>query len=280
MKRLALAICLICNNVGAEGLNQKPEINFITLPTGCFYMGFWYPDDPVENRYQVCIKNQFQISQYEITNAQFREFAHEHNSGHFMDLPLNQDQQPVVNVTWQQATDYAHWLSQKTGETYRLPSEAEWEYAARGGVESEFYWGDDIDTACQYSNIGDITGEKSFTWIIPHECNDHYVVSAPVGQFKPNQQGLYDMIGNVWEWVCSPYADPYDGSEQKCATSGETATHIMRGGGWATRPDFLGPTVRRPVSPVARQGQLNPTLKGSYLGIRLVREIKTKKSPD
>jgi len=247
------------------------KLAFVDIPKGCFFMGFWYEDEPEENRYKVCLKP-FQMMQHEVTNAQFRQYQARHDSGTFEDLRLNQAQQPVVNVTLAQAQGFAAWLSAKTGQHFGLPTEAQWEYAAKAGTSTETFFGDDLDQACEYANVSDEIGEKHFTWMINAECQDGYVVSAPVGQFQPNPFGLYDIMGNVWEWTCSAHAEPYNGQEQVCTKSTQ-ARIVFRGGGWATRPSFLGSTVRRYISPEPLAGRLRPTLKGVYLGFRLVRTL-------
>ncbi len=128
-------------------------------------------------------------------------------------------------VYWTEAKAYTDWLSEKTGETYRLLSEAEWEYVARGGVDTKWFWGDDDSKICEYGNVLDQAAANDPTLIagsgtsmdMAASCNDGYAIVSPVGQFKPNAYGVYDTIGNVWEWTqdCSLkyYPDqPVDGS--------------------------------------------------------------------
>lgn len=111
----------------------------------------------------------------------------------------------MVNVSWYDATNFAKWLSKETGQKFRLPTEAEWEYTARAGTKTSRFWGNNPDEACQYANVADLTVKKRWaTWIV-HNCEDNYLVAAPVGSFNPNGFGIYDMLGNVWEWVQDVY---------------------------------------------------------------------------
>ena len=111
------------------------------------------------------------------------------------------------------ARDYVAWLAKRTGEPYRLPSEAEWEYAARGGTTSGYFWGSDANTgapACEFANVYDESGRKAntFDWD-PFGCDDGFGRAAPVGSFEPNPFGLHDMIGTVWEWNADCYEAPF-----------------------------------------------------------------------
>jgi formylglycine-generating enzyme required for sulfatase activity len=127
---------------------------------------------------------------------------------------------PVFCVSWNDAVAYAKWLSRKTGKGFRLPTEAEWEYAARAGTTTARYWGESIGR-----NNANCNGCGS-RW------DDEW--EAPVGSFPPNAFGLFDMLGNVWEWTCSQYEKDYDGSEQKCAVSADY--YSLRGGAWVNDP--------------------------------------------
>jgi formylglycine-generating enzyme required for sulfatase activity len=128
----------------------------------------------------------------------------------------------VVNITWHQATAYTEWLGKRAKQTCRLPTEAEWEYAARAGSDKAYPWGDDVG-----QNRANCHGCGS-RW-------DHDQ-SAPVGSFPANAFGLYDTSGNVWEWTCSVWRDEFDGHEQQCADKEDTAPRVVRGGSWINRP--------------------------------------------
>ena len=108
----------------------------------------------------------------------------------------------MVNVSWNDAVAFCKWLSQKEGKTYRLPTEAQWEYACRAGTTTRYYSGDDPETLAKVANVADATFKAKFPdWKSTIKASDGYVFTAPVGQFKPNAFGLYDMHGNAWQWV-------------------------------------------------------------------------------
>ncbi len=144
---------------------------------------------------------------------------------------------PVICVDWVDAENYAHWLSKKTGQNYFLPSEAQWEYAARAGTTTAFYWGDNPDDACKYENVGDQSFAKMFhitTTPAMFHCDDGFPFTAPVGSFKPNPFGLYDMLGNAWEWTAECSHPNYDGapSDESAWEGGDCARHQIRTPGW------------------------------------------------
>jgi formylglycine-generating enzyme required for sulfatase activity len=141
---------------------------------------------------------------------------------------------PVVCVNTDDAEAYALWLSQKTGKRYRLPTVVEWEYAARTGSQSTRYWEEETSNVCVYANVGDQTGASQWLWDATkvHSCSDGYVYTAPVGNFRANAFGLYDMLGNVREWTCSG-ADVYGkkGYDINCQYS-FNVMRVVRGGSW------------------------------------------------
>jgi formylglycine-generating enzyme required for sulfatase activity len=163
----------------------------------------------------------------------------------------------VINVSWSEAVDYAKWLSKETGKKYRLPTEAEWEYAARAGTTTRRYWGDDVDyrEACKYANVFDRGSEKELkarygiTWD-PFACEDGYAETAPVGSFKPNALGLYDMLGNVYEWVQDCWHDGYDNKAPRDGSAwvekdgGDCGLRVIRGGSWGTEPRGVRVSLR------------------------------------
>jgi formylglycine-generating enzyme required for sulfatase activity/uncharacterized caspase-like protein len=167
---------------------------------------------------------------------------------------------PVTCISWNDASAYAEWLSRQTGQQYRLPTEAEWEYAARAGTTTSRYWGNNPDKACGYANVADKTAKKKYSnWSI-HNCTDGYVYTAPVGRFKPNAFGLFDMIGNLWEWTCSEYESKYTGKEKRCVKS--AGRFAARGASW-----YYSAWRARSAF---RDGD-SPTDRIDWLGVRLVR---------
>jgi formylglycine-generating enzyme required for sulfatase activity len=206
----------------------------------------------------VRIGRPFLLGRAEVTVAEFERFARE--TGH----PLNRrchdfdfrvpdwvlrtgidrrhpgfpqgPDHPVVCVSWLDAKAYVAWLARKTGKPYRLPTEAEWEYAARLGHDKARPGPGAANLLCAYANVADRTMEERFR--IPlwkyHECADGFSHTAPVGRFPPNQSGLVDMIGNVWEWVEDCFADGYEKApvDGSAAAAASCASRVMRGGAW------------------------------------------------
>lgn len=149
---------------------------------------------------------------------------------------------PVVCVTWWDAQAYARWLSLKTGERYRLPSEAEWEYAARGGTQTLYFWGDDPEKACAFANGADATAKAKFPEWTTLACNDHALYTASAGSYAANPFGLRDMTGNVWEWTEDCYAARYDQGQPSDGhpyTVENCQFRVVRGGSWDNLPDYL-----------------------------------------
>jgi formylglycine-generating enzyme required for sulfatase activity len=156
------------------------------------------------------------------------------------------DSHPVLCVSWNDARAYAQWLSKKTGKRYRLPTEAEWEFAARAGSPAARYWGDDPVQACRFANVADQSRQQTWGFGQKHECTDGHYFTAPAGGYVPNRFGLYDMLGNVWEWTedCAnaSYAGaPSDGSAW---LAGDCAQRMLRGGSWSTVPRFARSATR------------------------------------
>ncbi|HZG53908.1 MAG TPA: formylglycine-generating enzyme family protein, partial [Pyrinomonadaceae bacterium] len=231
------------------------------IPAGEFLMGSTHADpeanDDERPQHRVRIRKPFLMGVHEVTVGQFRRFVEEtgyqtegeRNGRGSIGLDLitgkvepkaqytwqswlaedgehpsdfqQTDEHPVVCVSWGDAQAFCRWLSGKEGKQYRLPTEAEWEYACRAGTTTKFYSGDDENSLREIANIGDASLQEKWVWgtddppfpkgmHLPHYAkpwNDGYPFTAPVGQFKPNAFGLYDMYGNVGEW-CSDWYDP------------------------------------------------------------------------
>jgi formylglycine-generating enzyme required for sulfatase activity len=153
----------------------------------------------------------------------------------------------VVCVSWDDARAYVDWMAKRTGKPYRLLSEAEWEYAARGqtslGVYPRVWFGDDEKNVCQYGNGADQKARESIElaklWKIS-PCDDGFAYTSPAGHYAPNPFGLYDMAGNAWQWTEDCYHDSYDDapSDGSAWTSGAWAcsSRVVRGGSWSTFP--------------------------------------------
>jgi formylglycine-generating enzyme required for sulfatase activity len=243
---------------------QFTGMEFVRVPQGCFIMGDTHGDGQGDEKplHEVCLDG-FLIGRYEVTNRQYRRFKADHNSGSYEGNALNGDSQPVTSITWHEATEYAAWLSKLTGRRFRLPTEAEWEYAARGGTGGRNYWGDDPDAACRNANGADQTAKQQWhDWTVT-ECNDGYKVSAPVGSFAANSYGIHDIMGNAWEWTNDWYdAEYYFESPRKNPPGPATGRlKIPRGGGWLNASECVR---------VADRNGFDPDFSILFLGFRLV----------
>ena len=156
---------------------------------------------------------------------------------------------PVVCVNWRDAQAYAAWLSGETGESYRLPSESEWEYAARAGTTTARYWGAGSDEQCGYANGGDEAGRRHFNWNRSGVagCDDGVIWTASASSYGANDFGLFDMLGNAIEWVEDCWHEDYRGapSDGKAWTvGGDCGRRVLRGGSWYSNPRFLRSAAR------------------------------------
>jgi formylglycine-generating enzyme required for sulfatase activity len=172
---------------------------------------------------------------------------------------------PVSCVSWHDAKDYAAWLSHTTHQTYRLPSASEWEYAARAGSAAQVPWTTPAE-ACSYANVADHTAARHYQgWkVLP--CADQFVQSAPVGSFKENAFGLYDMLGNVFQWTEDCWTDDYQGApiDGSAQSAGDCTQHELRGGSWFTQPDYVRTSYRN---------RFDANYRSTSIGFRLIREI-------
>ena len=236
-------------------------MEFVWIQPGCFMMGSPEAEkdrSANEAPHQVCLKG-FWMGSHEVTNAHYQRFDARHDSGAYESHALNSADQPVVRASWQEAVAYANWLSGKTGLRFRLPTEAEWEYAARAGKTISRTWGDESNQACRYANIYDETARKTkpLNWA-NYPCEDGQVAAAPVGQYAANAFGLYDMLGNVAEWTCSEYDSGYAGGENRCADPNAAVggRRVLRGGSWSDYPGLVRFAYRFPAAPEYRKFDL------------------------
>jgi formylglycine-generating enzyme len=157
----------------------------------------------------------------------------------------------VVNLSWFDAKEFCDWLSRKEGRTYRLPTEAEWEYACRAGTRTRYSSGDDPETLATAGNVTDASAKKVFPQWRTIRADDGYTFTAPVGRFKPNAFGLYDMHGNALEW-CADWDWRYD-VEAKQDPKGPPVgmVRIQRGGSWADFPDQCRSARRHGFNPMS-----------------------------
>ena len=176
---------------------------------------------------------------------------------------------PVVCVNWNDAKAYVRWLSQKTGKNYRLPTEAEWEYAARAGTATPRFWGWDNSSGCRYANLADFSAAGALNWDRNNQqqvfqCTDGYVYTAPVAQFQANTFGLTDMLGNVWEWTEDCYNASYNGAPTNGSAwlTSDCSLRVNRGGSWSILPRYVR-SARRDWDPA--------TYRYNYLGFRVSR---------
>ncbi|WP_439534435.1 formylglycine-generating enzyme family protein [Polymorphobacter sp.] len=238
------------------------------IPAGRFTMGAdrGEPGRPDGPAHAVTIERPFGMAVTEVTNRQFARFVKAtgaadaagcevwpkdsvaFDKARWQDPGYGREprpDEPVACVSWNDARAYADWLAGVTGKPYRLPSEAEWEYAARAGTTTDFYWGDDPEAGCGFANLYDAAGAGRFSWASVR-CNDGAATVAPVGRYKANAFGLHDMIGNVWEWVQDCHVVPYpaDHGGQAAVEASPCDRRGVRGGSWMTRPDRNRVTFR------------------------------------
>jgi formylglycine-generating enzyme required for sulfatase activity len=183
-----------------------------------------------EQQHSVQVDN-FWMAKTETTFAQWQACVDDggcQSNKHPKDQGWGRGNRPVINVSWHDANEYARWLSQKTGKKYRLPTEAQWEYAARAGTTTAFSFGNTITTA-QANFDGNYTYNGS-------SKGRYLKQTATVGRYPANGYGLHDLHGNVYEWVCSAYYNEYKGHEKQCANKNDSRSRVLRGGSWLYLP--------------------------------------------
>jgi len=213
-------------------------IQFVTIQRGCFNMGNDKGDSDEKPVHQVCITRAFDIGKYEVTQGQWRKVMGDHLSG------FKGDQLPVERVSWDSVQKFIQMLNQQSGQQYRLPTEAEWEYAARADSQTNYPWGNQI-TCTDASYDG---GKGSVCYYKPR---GQYRGTQPVGSYQPNAFGLYDTVGNVWEWVQDWYDESYYDNTLKNDPQGpeEGIYRVLRGGSWSSFASSSRSTYRYSYSP-------------------------------
>ncbi|MEO1416235.1 MAG: formylglycine-generating enzyme family protein [Bacteroidota bacterium] len=282
-----------------KDLPWTPEM--VLIKGGTFTMGSPEREegrDSDETQHQVALSDYY-IGKYEVTVADFQKFIAD--TGHQTDAekgdgsyiwdggdwnkksginwrhdeegklrPKNEYNRPVIHVSWNDAQAYCQWLSRKTGKTYTLPTEAQWEYAARSrGQAVKYAWGNQAPNGQKGGNVADQAAKKKFTGAtVFDDYEDGYVYASPIGRFLPNDSGLYDMTGNVYEWCQDWYVSDYyttckrEGTVQDPTGPVSGDRRVIRGGSWYNAPQHCR---------VAHRDYYSPSLRSSHIGFRLSR---------
>jgi formylglycine-generating enzyme required for sulfatase activity len=243
-----------------------PEM--VVIPAGKFTMGSPASEegrDTGEGPTREVSVPSFALGRYEVTRAQFQAYAtgvgakiagcrvasvnawvddasRSWQSPGFEQTPS----EPVVCVNWDDMNAFVKWLGLRARQTYRLASEAEWEYAARAGTTTSRYWGNSPSDACAHANVVDETVKKYFAVLMTHACSDGVVHTAPAGRFKPNAFGVYDILGNAWEWTQDCWNDNYTRAPTGGGpwTTGDCSRRVVRGGSWISEPRYVRAAFR------------------------------------
>lgn len=239
-------------------VNPRDGAELVWVPPGEFAMGSSEGGADELPVHTVRITRGFWVYRYPVTNAQYRRMRPRHDSGSYEGLAVNGLRQPVVNVTWSEAASYAAWAGMV------LPREAQWEYAARAGTATRFYWGESETEAGKYANVADHTAKAVWpSWTV-FDTTDGFAVSSPVGSYLPNAFGLYDVLGNVWQWCADWYAEDYyrvsPTDDPRGPPDGEF--RVIRGGSWDCFPAHSRVAYRSWLVP--------PESRYAWLGFRCV----------
>ncbi|MCB9765118.1 MAG: SUMF1/EgtB/PvdO family nonheme iron enzyme [Alphaproteobacteria bacterium] len=271
--------------VGLEGTEHP--FDMVVLSGGTFLMGS--PQDEAgrnddETLHEVTLTRPFAISRTEVTQAQYEFVMGENPSrGEYREVSLLGADFPVQNVSWFDAIRFCNTLSEREGLTpayridgevvrwdreadgYRLPTEAEWEYAARAGTRSLYAGTSDPEEVCEYGNVVDASARSMFGWVTAFECDDGVVGLASVGAYRLNPWGLADMTGNLWEWVWDWYQfDLQDSLQENPEGSSVGSYRVIRSGSWLDLPVDAR---------VANRFWWSPSSRGSNLGFRPARSL-------
>ena len=261
---LLVAVIVVVYSMGySEQSVPMPEM--VVIPAGSFLMGCGEGKDcqgSEKPSHEVQVDT-FALSKYEVTFEQYDAFADATGRERPNDEGWGRGNRPVLNVYWEDAVAYAKWLSEQTGENYRLPSEAEWEYAARAGTVTRYSWGDSIGV--NRANC--------------YECGSEWdnKQTAPMGSFPPNAWGVHDMHGNVWEWVQDTWNRNYEGAptDGSAWENEKEEKRVLRGGSWRSWSGNLQYSRRRAEDSTDTRNDIHRGLVTKYrsaiVGFRVAR---------
>ncbi len=274
MARILLTICL-CAVIGFSSryalceqkvLSIAPgiDLTFVPILGGPVTLGD--RDGQADERPLVEVHvDSFYLQQAEVTRALFQAFVRSNpafrsaecwvyqgawvksETASWLDPGYRQESNhPVVCISWQDVQLFIKWINTTTGYKFRLPTEAEWEYAARAGSQDRYHWGSDPSGLCKYANASDAQTLKRFPSFKSNKCDDGYLETAPIKQYLPNLYGIYDIYGNVWEWVQDCWNDHYRDMPKtgKARLHGDCQRRVFRGGGWGDNPNFARSGLR------------------------------------
>jgi formylglycine-generating enzyme required for sulfatase activity len=248
---------------GAKIAACKDCPEMVAIPAGAFMMGSPSGEDDRQDNEGPQTKINvpaFSIGKYPVTRGQFAEFTQatgykparrcytELSGGKFGSSGdanwtkpgfSQTDRDPVVCVSPADVEAYVQWLAQATGKAYRLPSESEWEYAARAGATESRYWGDDADEACDYANAADQAARRKYSGWKVVDCDDGYAYTSPVGKFKPNKFGVYDVLGNVKQITAGCITDSISDIPTDGSAGGACSEYPLRGSSWESLPSVM-----------------------------------------
>jgi formylglycine-generating enzyme required for sulfatase activity len=260
LSRLFASVLLVCAAACSQPFSAGQSFRdcandvcpeMVVIPAGSFVMGSpasepgRYDNEGPQRTVSIA---RFAVGKYDITFDQWAACVNGEgctSNPNPSDNGWGRGNRPVINVSWNDAQEYVRWLSQRTGHTYRLLTEAEWEYAARAGTTTAYYTGDSISA---------------------QQASFNSSSTRPVGSYAPNNFGLYDMAGNVWQWVQDCYADSYVGhaSDGSAFETGNCSDRVIRGGSWNYFPQVLRSAFRF---------RFSPSFRYFFLGFRLARTV-------
>jgi formylglycine-generating enzyme len=270
---------------GGQPCAGCPEI--VVVPRGNFLMGSDQGKTDETPPHRVTFAKSFAAGKFSVTRGEFAAFVNE--TGYRTEGGCNvfvssgwqllsdrswrspgfdqDDRHPVVCTNGNDAKAFVAWLSRKTASRYRLLTEAEWEYAARAGTTTVYYFGDNPDVICRYANGADLTGAEKFSNWPAAKCRDGYIYTSPVGTFEPNAWGLHDAVGNVRQRVADCYNDGYSGAptDGSAWMAGSCDRQVLRGGSWSSDPFELRSASRDQGAPFE--------YRYDNYGFRVAREI-------